>query len=392
MKRTLVLVASSVLALVAGLAVPAAGQEADPAPTITVTPATGLVDGQVVTVTGAGWQPGPDRAIDVQLCPDDEQDCQRLLALFQADADGTFTKDVRVRTVIRGYDGTRSDCRLVACRLVVTQGDPLTRAESAVGFDPAAPVAPAPTLTVAPDTDLIGAQEIVIRGSGFFPDEDLLISQCDGSAPDPQGCLGGEVDVDADGAFTQTSHPVELVFHFRGSHDCRGPIPTCSVFVFDPVNRYVRASAALQLRPDGREAITAAPTTGLIDGDRVTITGTGLNEGHEVVAAQCASPGGLPRYPGPCRPFSDPIVVPASRAVQTTVAVESQWTWTDEHGAEHAVDCLSSPCEVILYGDGVTFSSNAYFDARGYWRSVPIAFAGASAPATPAAVTPAFTG
>ena len=61
-------------------------------------------------------------------------------------------------------------------------------------------------------------------------------------------------------------------------------------------------------------------------------------------------------------------------------------------GGRHAVDCLAVTCEAVLFGDGVTFAANSYHDARVFARSVPLSFLADATPASPTAVTPAFTG
>src|SRR3954470_12023818 len=95
-----------------GLVAPAqpAGAGPAPAPTLTVTPSMDLVDGQVVTVAGAGWVPGNTcHSLIIRLCPDDETKGERLDGVFEAEGDGTFSRQIHVRTVVTASDATTTD-------------------------------------------------------------------------------------------------------------------------------------------------------------------------------------------------------------------------------------------------------------------------------------------
>lgn len=68
-----------------------------PAPTVTATPDTGLVDGQTVAVQGTNWPPGIE--IDLFQCSDEYGRCV-LLPSVTSQPDGTFTASVTVQRVI----------------------------------------------------------------------------------------------------------------------------------------------------------------------------------------------------------------------------------------------------------------------------------------------------
>lgn len=99
------LAAAAVVAMVPGLA----GCERQPS--VAVTPHTGLVDGQVVTVTGSGYSASSSLGIIQCVAGADSlDDCDsRTAHSFSADATGGYTKPLTVRRVIR-HNSTETDC------------------------------------------------------------------------------------------------------------------------------------------------------------------------------------------------------------------------------------------------------------------------------------------
>jgi hypothetical protein len=94
-------------------------------PTVTAAPTTGLVDGQVVEVSGTGFLPGVP--VGVAVCPAGVLDARRCSASepwsTTADGRGRFTLSVAAVRIVSG-DGfaTSVDCAVEACVLVL--GDP----------------------------------------------------------------------------------------------------------------------------------------------------------------------------------------------------------------------------------------------------------------------------
>jgi hypothetical protein len=81
-------------------------------PAVSVSPSTGLVDGQVVTVTGSGYT--PNSSLGMVQCvagADSIDDCDGTTATsFSADATGGFRKPLTVRRVISHNVGQLTDC------------------------------------------------------------------------------------------------------------------------------------------------------------------------------------------------------------------------------------------------------------------------------------------
>ena len=103
------------LVAAAGLAACATG------PSVTVTPNTGLVDGQVVTARGSGYTANSSLGmIQCVAGADSIDDCDGLTATsFSADANGGFRKAFTVRRVISHNVGQQTDCAARAGACVV---------------------------------------------------------------------------------------------------------------------------------------------------------------------------------------------------------------------------------------------------------------------------------
>ena len=100
------------LSAAAGLTAVAALSACTPVPTVSVSPATGLVDGQTVTVTGSGY--GASASVGILQCPADATApdlCDgRTADSFSTDASGGFTRAAVVYRVITDAHGVATDC------------------------------------------------------------------------------------------------------------------------------------------------------------------------------------------------------------------------------------------------------------------------------------------
>ena len=161
--RRVPLLAVVVLALVAGLTAPAAGQEVDRAPTLTVTPSSDLVDGQAVIVEGDGWWP-ESRPI-LEECEVGTGRCALQWVRVDVDASGHFAVERIARAAFTSDDnGGEVDCLVSTCAFHI---DFIAVVDAPIAFDPDAPLLPPPTITVTPDHDLVDGDVMVVEGTGF---------------------------------------------------------------------------------------------------------------------------------------------------------------------------------------------------------------------------------
>ena len=141
------------------------------APSLAVDPPAGLVDGQVVTVTGTGFAAGARVAVhQCRSAPVGLVDCDLgTVTTVAVDDDGGFSLQHRVFAMINDW-GSQIDCRVPpGCVLATDIGfDGGASAVAApIAFDPGAALLPPPTITVTPGEGLVDGQTATVEGHGF---------------------------------------------------------------------------------------------------------------------------------------------------------------------------------------------------------------------------------
>lgn len=153
-----------------------------PPPVLTATPDTDLTDGTRVQLELTGFRPGG--WLFLYLCPGTSRsaDCafgDELLEPLVADDAGRIATQVILRAVNDAQSGARFDCREVDCHLVATEGQSLNNNVAArVAFDPDAPLAPEPSITVTPSTGLVDGQAVDVAVEGLIPGEHFSVVEC----------------------------------------------------------------------------------------------------------------------------------------------------------------------------------------------------------------------
>ena len=171
-------------------------------PTISVTPDTGLGQGQEVTVNGANF--APDSFVALGECLTGSGPigyCPFGGAGIDTDANGSFTTTFAVRRGVpdfASYPPNVVDCASAPQKCSVTAlsfpgGD---AASQPIDFDPSVPI-DVPDVSVAPQFELPDRALVHVHSSGFAPGEPVVVSQCDADAPNyPFSCSnGGPLDV-----------------------------------------------------------------------------------------------------------------------------------------------------------------------------------------------------
>lgn len=307
--RRVPLLAVVVLALVAGLTAPAAGQEVDRAPTLTVTPSSDLVDGQAVIVEGDGWWP-ESRPI-LEECEVGTGRCALQWVRVDVDASGHFAVERIARAAFTSDDnGGEVDCLVSTCAFHI---DFIAVVDAPIAFDPDAPLLPPPTITVTPDHDLVDGDVMVVEGTGFSEGDGVDYAECapgatsvyddechpldNGSAlaqswngsPGAQPPAGEYAmrHVGADGAFHDRLWAYAKPYTGPPRRDCR--VEPCELVA--GVRGYVVARTPLSFDPDaplrGPPSIRADPTGGLAHHQVVTVRGAGFYGREPLVLTQC---------------------------------------------------------------------------------------------------------
>ena len=156
-------------------------------------PATGLVDGQTVQVTGTGFPPG--ESIGVVMCTKEAgQDhgargvdaCNiGRFAQTTADADGVATVPFEVRRLVL-LDGQEVDCASEAQRCLIGMGmisDYDRSGGVLVDFDPTAPLPDPPAATIEDEGPFDDGETVTVRVDGLRPGTGVGAALCteDGS-------------------------------------------------------------------------------------------------------------------------------------------------------------------------------------------------------------------
>jgi protocatechuate 3,4-dioxygenase beta subunit len=226
--------------------------------TLTVTPDTDLVDGDVVALHGTGFTPSST----VFFCQgvDDGtpglEDCGAPFQSAPTDASGEFDATYTVRRFITPPSvGAEIDCAEPSARCVFGASDSAFPTAGTVAF---APIAFAPqlprTVTVTPDTDLVDGDVVTLHGSGFTPGD--TIDFCQGVQAAQSGAPGApcgapelSAQVDAAGEFAANYTVQRFISRLAPvMMDCAAPSASCTLnfFTFSGFARRVPITFAPQ--------------------------------------------------------------------------------------------------------------------------------------------------
>lgn len=286
--RRLVIIGLTALALgaVPAASASASGQEVAPTPTITVMPSTNLVDGQVVTVSGTGWQPDV-ASLSLRLCGEVDVYACPAGAFAATDGSGAFSVSFTVRATDY-YFSDGIDCRTESCVLragYTSRDDGVT---APVSFDPDGPLLRDPHVSVDPAGPLVDGQLLTVTSSGWDPSQEVRIVECDADRSlcptrwervdaDATGSLAieyrvrGQGDIQREGDLDCRTEPCFL--HLESAHN-----RVAVALIFDPGVPPL-PSPTLQVTPDHD----------LVPGQRVHLEGAGFFPGQELVYGECNS-------------------------------------------------------------------------------------------------------
>ncbi len=297
--------AATALAAAAGRA----GPGGEGGRTLTVTPSTDLVHGDLVRLRGAGW--APREALFAVYCGPaglSIDDCEILAGAdgyggFRAGPNGGFSDPEHLDVIIDGV-GATSDCRIVTCRVWVLGEQPGAVRSAPVVFDPAGPDPTRHMVTVVPDTGLVDGDPLAVTGDGFPVTEPgfgiARTLPCRTPVQSSADCDVGEaqfLSVDDDGHAEGTVVAAAVLGLSGGAHDCR--LGGCALVVMpenfasiDGLGELSEAAIApLEFDSGGAlrpaPTLTADPDTDLLDGDAVYLEGAGFDPNRGFQVAQC---------------------------------------------------------------------------------------------------------
>jgi protocatechuate 3,4-dioxygenase beta subunit len=210
--------------------------------TLSVTPDTDLVDGDVVALHGTGFTPSSTVFFcqGVEEGSPGQEDCGVPFQSATADASGEFDATYTVRRFITPPSvGAEIDCAQPSANCRFGASDAIFPTADTVAFAPIA-FAPQPprTVTVTPDTNLVDGDVVALRGSGFTPGD--TIDFCQGVQAGQSGAPGApcgapelSAQVDATGEFAANYTVQRFVSRLAPvMMDCAAPSASCTLNFF----------------------------------------------------------------------------------------------------------------------------------------------------------------
>lgn len=251
---------------------------------ITVTPDTGLADGEAVTVGGSQFP--PNRSLGVVMCAASAtggggvNHCDiGQFGSVTTDAEGSFTTTFTARRFISTQSLGPVDCFTTDCIIAAGALDDYDESGGyAVRFAGNEPVPEAPVLAIDPPSGLRDGQVVRVTLSGGTLSEPSVASLAVADATDRsvQSPLSSYEQ-----SSTDFSAPISARLPGRsGPIDCRERVGRCVLVVAGGEPAAMRAKpvplafdAAAPLRPVPELSVT--PSTGLRPWQQVTVTATG---------------------------------------------------------------------------------------------------------------------
>jgi protocatechuate 3,4-dioxygenase beta subunit len=201
--------------------------------TVEVTPATGLLDGDVVALHGTGFTP----AATVYFCQGvvegtpGPEDCGGTIQSVQANDAGEFTASYTVqRFMSPPIVGSEIDCAQPSAACAIGASDFFASSPGAAFAPLTFTPQPPRTLTVTPAAGLADGDVVAVHGTGFVPAGTVTVCQgigtvCRAPAEMVQADAAGEFSVD---------YTVQRLVEVSGSTriDCAAPTASCSMLSF----------------------------------------------------------------------------------------------------------------------------------------------------------------
>lgn len=369
-RRMLLVTFSAALAVSAfgvgrsGAAIGAAPTATAALPVVKVSPSTGLVDLQTVTVTGSGFSANVQVGT-VQCRPGatGEADCDLgTLVYAQSDQHGTFTLRRYVRRLF-SVGGKTIDCGAAkGCILGAGNVGNLKQASGqTISFNPKIPPKIA-TITVSPNSKLADHQLVTVSGKGFAPSTSVFLSQCITHPALAKGQLCDyatqrSVNVETDGTFTASNFALErhqVTYTKKNTQtflDCAAKPDTCEIQASasglgssTPV--HAPLTFGLYIKP-AVAAVHLSPSSALDDLEAVTLTGTGFTPGYAVTVQECTI--GTTGFPNCDYTTLRTVTAGFTGAFTLTYPVRRDITSTTTTGPT-SVDCATNGCELTVQG------------------------------------------
>jgi hypothetical protein len=350
-----------------------------PKPSLLVAPTTGLVEGQELAVFGGGFVPNDPVVFRQCAAPGSIASPCAFLGSAIADAEGNVLALVAVHRTIVQPPVFSVDCAAApgTCSFVAASiNDVDVINQVPLSFDPNGPL-PSAQVVVTPATDLVDHQTVLLSGSGWPADVSPEFGQCKTGAKDFGECrntIVGYGPPNADGTFA-FPFAVRRILHLGNGDDfdCGSAPGACSIvsFTFDgsPVLVTSPISFDPNVAPPPPPTITVTPSTDLVQGQKVSVTGTGFAPNSFVRVSQCLT---SEDEDGFCPSFGAFARTDANGAFVSEYAVARGVRTFD--GDNPVVDCASGPgvCSLAAFADDDRASQVLDFDPNAPLRPATV--------------------
>jgi hypothetical protein len=264
-------------------------------PTLTADPSTGLLDGQSISVSGSGLAAKNDdllaECVTGATSPVESCDVETVKTV-KTGASGSFTTSyTAVRMIEVGGSSSTVDCATAdACILVVIDGNLSILAGTPISF--ADVVVVPPTVTAVPDSGLLDGQKITVSGTNWSPGALIALGECPVNGSVCGFITSGKrgITVGSAGTFSGSFTVSRFIEGEDGVLDCAQP-STClleAVNAGDPdqtATTPITFADVVVVPP----VLTATPSADLVDGQNITVTGTGFAHHDIIELVECAA-------------------------------------------------------------------------------------------------------
>ena len=329
---------------------------------VKVTPNTGLVDGQIVSIQASGLP--PDSTVSLLQCQtgyslrlwDDFRDHCGYPTDARTDRRGNLQTELPVATSVwRWRNRSAFACHTGGCMIVLTEGSvydgsPVDAGELHVVPIEFAPLpAPTPFIRVDPASALVGYW-MTVTGSGFWPNTYLTLGQCRASPSLlARDCvlltdvLPG-VKTDQSGSFRTTQLFSDVVTPSQGeSFDCHTP-NTCVVIAAPSRSASVNLveSAAAPIQAGRPQRGTLQVQTPFYSDDKLHLEGADWAANATLNVRYCSPE---PTFLGPTCPVATSVTTDAGGAFAVDLDVPSFLRidyGASGYGTELRVNCTTA--------------------------------------------------
>lgn len=306
---------------------------------VSVDPSTNLSSEQYVDVTATGFTP------DVQLASAEcitgattTNDCDLGSTFFgTSDASGGATFRLRVRAEIV-IDAGPVDCTVAgACAVSVGEFFDLagTAVSAPISFAPVGP--PEGGVLHTPEAPVATFTGIDVKGTSFTPNALIYTDECAAGATSPQDCdIPFPVVANNAGTWHFNMSVPDFLETLGGEIDCK--VHGACVFAAWDVRDFAGtlSTAPINIAPEVAGTLAVSPSSGLHDGDQVTVSGSGWPAELYINLYQCQSPA----FDARCGNYAN-VQTDDDGSFTTQFTVHSVFDQFDQH-----IDCESGPCYI----------------------------------------------